>query len=55
MFPGSGLVCFSLFPFYILLLQRAPTEAELPLLIIGGVISLLLFVGGVQLVLQANH
>jgi hypothetical protein len=50
-----GLVCFWLFPFYISLLQqRAPAEAEVPLLIVGGVISLLLFVCGVQLIAQAN-
>ena len=50
-----GLVCFWLFPTYIQMLnERAPIEAEAPLLIIGGVISFLLFVGGIQLVAQAN-
>ena len=51
-----GLICFWLFPFYIRLLQqRVPAEAELPLLIVGGVISLLIFVCGIQLAAQANH
>lgn len=51
-----GLMCFWLFPFYIRLLQqRFPPEAELPLLIVGGVISLLIFVCGIQLAAQANN
>jgi hypothetical protein len=51
-----GLVCFWLYPVYIGVVQRRfPPDAELPLLIVGGVISLFVFVGGIQLMAQANR
>jgi hypothetical protein len=49
-------VCFWLFPFYIRLVQqRLPPELEVPLMIVGGVVSLLIFVCGIQLAAQANN
>ena len=51
-----GLVCVWLFPLYIRLLQqRVAADGELPLLIVGGVVSFLLFVVGLQLVAQSNN
>lgn len=49
-----GLVCVWLFPWYIRLLQRVAGDAELPLLIVGGVMSLLVFVVGIQIAARAN-
>jgi hypothetical protein len=51
-----GLICFWLFPVFIGVVQRrCPPEAELPLVIVGGVMSLLAFVVGLQLMGQANR
>ena len=51
-----GLVCFWLFPLYIRLVQQhLPPELEVPLVIVGGVLSLFVFVGGIQLAAHANR
>jgi hypothetical protein len=55
-FTSLGLICFWLFPVFIGVVQRqCPPEAELPLVIVGGVMSLLAFVVGLQLMGQANR